>query len=385
MQGKQKDMLARTPRITKVRAASINHRLASPIHYGNWVMTHREFVLVRLDAESGDAGFAYCLSREGPVAEIIRKTIAPVYVGSNIDAPEEIFYRALWSNHATHAAGVGMRALSVVDIAAWDLSAKVAGESISHHLGGINRPPLPATAIVGYPPDIDGQATARQVEELWDRGWRRFKVPIAPTIDLSIERLEAVRSVAPDAWVGFDLNMVLRSAAEVLALERRVRHLRLGWIEDVVPPGDASMVAAIRAGSDTPIAIGDDQGGSYYPEALLQAGSVDVLRIDATTNGGVTRLRQIIRDASEHGVRVAPHMFPHIHSRLMAAFGVEAPIEWGIPGTGVHPMDDALEQPVVRDGLMQPLADAPGFGDLVRRSWIDEQFVNDPDGALDEL
>jgi hypothetical protein len=67
----------------------------------------------------------------------------------------------------------------------------------------------------------------------------------------------------------------------------------------------------------------------------------------------------------------------------MAAFGeFEAPIEWGIPGTGVHPMDDDLEQPVIVDGLMMPLQDAPGFGPLVALDWIRAQDVEDPDGAL---
>ncbi len=217
-----------------------------------------------------------------------------------------------------------------------------------------------ATAIVGYPPTISPDETAAQVRSLWGDGWRRFKVPISPSLELSLERLEAVRGAAPEGWVGFDLNMVLHSAQDVLDFEKRARHLRLGWIEDVVPPGDAAMVAAVRAGSTTPVAMGDEQGGSYHPEALLALDAVDVLRVDATTNGGVTKLREIVRRAAGKGVAVSPHMFPHVHSRLMAVIAPEAPIEWGIPGTGVHPMDDSLEQPVVRDGYMLPLADAAG-------------------------
>ena len=63
------------------------------------------------------------------------------------------------------------------------------------------------------------------MESLWEAGWRRFKVPIAPSIDQSVARLEAVREAAPAAWIGFDVNMVLHSAADVLALEKRVRPL----------------------------------------------------------------------------------------------------------------------------------------------------------------
>ena len=46
-------------KIIKVRVATINHILPVPIIYGNWIMDHREFALVRVDLEDGTAGFAY--------------------------------------------------------------------------------------------------------------------------------------------------------------------------------------------------------------------------------------------------------------------------------------------------------------------------------------
>ena len=48
-------------------------------------------------------------------------------------------------------------------------------------------------------------------------------------------------------------------------------------------------MAELRARSGgTPIAMGDEQGGSYYPEALLLRQAVDVVRIDLTCMGGIT-------------------------------------------------------------------------------------------------
>jgi L-alanine-DL-glutamate epimerase-like enolase superfamily enzyme len=370
-------------RIVRVRAATIRHHLPAPISFGTWVIRVREFAVARVDSDGGTTGMAYVLTRDGPVREVVRRTIAPVYEGTLVGSQEETFYRALWSNHAVHAAGIGMRALSVVDLATWDLAARSAGLPIASYLGG-QTGPMPATAIVGYPPTIGAAETAEQVGRLWAEGWRRFKLPIAPSVDASVDRLAAAREAAPEGWIGFDANMSFRSAAEVLDFERRVRHLRLGWLEDVVPPGDAAMVRDVRDGSKIPIAMGDDQGGSYHPEALLSAEAVDVLRVDATTNGGVTRLRPILERARAVGIAVSPHMYPHVHSRLLPALGFkDAPVEWGIPGTGVHPMDDGLPQPVVKEGMMQPLDDGPGFGGLVPLRWIEGQEVDDPDGVLD--
>lgn len=372
-------------RIARVRVATILHLLEVPIVFGTWVMRHREFALVRVDADSGLAGYAYCLTRDGPVASLVERTIAPVYVGRDVSDPEGSFNAALWANNAVHAAGIGMRALSVVDIAAWDLAAKAAGHDIAAHLGGERRR-MPVTGIVGYPPSISPEATVDQIAGLWANGWRRFKLPIAPTPDASVARLRAARDAFPDAWLGIDNNFYSKTAPDAIAFGRRLDGLDLGWFEDVVPPGDAAMVAEIRAAIATPVAMGDEQGGSYHPQALLAFHAVDVLRVDATTNGGITRLRGIVATAAAKGVAVAPHMFPHIHSQVLGALGrTDAPIEWGIPGTGVHPMDDTLVQPVVRDGFMDPLPARPGLGVLVDPAWIAAQQVSDPHGLLADL
>lgn len=372
-------------RIRRVRIATILHTLDIPIEFGSWVMRHREFALVRIDAESGRSGFAYCLTRDGPLAAIVDRTIGPAYVGETVDDPDSLFHKALWSNNAVLAAGIGMRALSLVDLAAWDLAARTAGQSISAYLGGA-RPPMPVTAIVGYPPSISAEATVAQISDLWANGWRRFKLPIAPTEDGSIERLRAAREAFPGAWLGLDANFLHKSAASAITFGKRLDGLGLGWFEDIVPPGDAAMVAEIRAAISTPVAMGDEQGGSYHPQALLKFEAVDVNRVDATTNGGITRLRSIATAVRQAGNLVSPHMYPHIHSQVLGALGhTDSPIEWGIPGTGVHPMDDGLTQPVVRDGLMDPLPESPGFGHLVDAPWIARQGVTDPDGLLDDL
>jgi L-alanine-DL-glutamate epimerase-like enolase superfamily enzyme len=136
-----------------------------------------------------------------------------------------------------------------------------------------------------------------------------------------------------------------------------------------------------------PIAQGDEQGGSYYPEALIAKDAVDVIRVDLTCMGGITRGRPLIRQILDAGYRFAPHMFPHVHSQVLAGLGyTDVPIEWGIPGTGVHPMDDPLPQPeILPGGLMAPLPEEPGFGRLVDRDWAQEQPHDDPDGILRAL
>jgi L-alanine-DL-glutamate epimerase-like enolase superfamily enzyme len=372
-------------RIESIRVATILSPLPVSIHFGNWVMRHREFALCGIRAEDGVTGFGFCYTRDGPIAQIVRRLIAPHYVGQPLGDPESLFYGAAWSNNAVLAAGIGFRALSMVDIAAWDLAAKAQGKPIEELLGG-RRERMPVTAIIGYPPTIGPDEVAQQVKDLYAAGWRRFKQPIAATPEFTLARLRAAREAADDIWLGMDLNWVFKSQDELVEFARSLEDLRLGWIEDIMPPGNARAIAEVRSRIDVPVAMGDEQGGSYHPEALLAANAVDVQRIDVSTNGGLTRLRPALDRIGRAGVSFAPHMFPHVHSRVLGALGyTDTPIEWGVPGTGVDQFSDALPQPTVVDGRMEPLPAEPGFGETVSAAWLHEQELDDPDRIAEWL
>ncbi len=373
--------------ITAVDVMTIQAQLPAPVIFGEWIMHTREFALVRVRTDSGVHGYSYTLTRDGTVAEQIRKTIARVYVGTDLDARERTFTVAWRRSLASHAAGIGLRALSIVDLACWDAAAKVGDRSIADLLGGHNAA-MPATAIIGYPPGTMGpDETGAQTAELYAAGWRRFKAPIAATSDRSAARLRAARAAAPDAWLGMDAAWVYEDVETAAAFIESIPDVGLAWFEDVFPPGDAAQLRALRERIDVPIAMGDEQGGSYYPAALIAAGAVDVIRIDLTCMGGITRGRRIIDQVLEAGLAFAPHMFPHVHSQVLAGLGhAGVPIEWGIPFTGVHPMDDPLPQPTILEGgAMAALPEAPGFGHLVDADWVRSQPNDDPAGILAAL
>ena len=99
--------------IADVHVATVRAALPEPIHFGDWVMEHREFALVRVRARTGVEGFAFTLSREGPVAATIKQAIAKHYVGSALSSREEAertFYRCQGSNLAGLSSGIGLRA-----------------------------------------------------------------------------------------------------------------------------------------------------------------------------------------------------------------------------------------------------------------------------------
>ena len=377
--------------VADISVATVRADVPEPIRFGDWVMKYREFSLLRVRGTNGAEGFAFTLTRDGALEATIKRVIAHHYVGATVsrpDAIEELFYRCQGSNLAALSGGIGLRALSIVDLATHDLLARSLDVPMSTYLGGEPRP-LPATAIIGYPPGaMPPDAVREQVRGLRADGWRRFKIPIALPLDYGRERLIAAREAAgDDAWLGMDAAWVFRSVDDAAAFLDDVRPAGLGWFEDVFPPGDAEIVARLRDRSGgTPIAMGDEQGGSYYPEALLLRDAVDVVRIDLTCMGGLTRAQPLIQACKTAGAAFAPHMFGHIHSQVFGALGYDVPIEWGVPDTGVDQYADSLRRPSIIDGgLMESFPSEPGFGPLYNSSWLLDQDSDDPDGLIVEL
>jgi L-alanine-DL-glutamate epimerase-like enolase superfamily enzyme len=376
--------------IRDLHIATVRASLPEPIVFGDWVMKHREFALVRVRAASGAEGFGFTLTREGAVAATIRQSISHHYVGTTFASRDDIettFYRCQGSNLGGLSSGIGLRGLSIVDLAVHDLMARSEGLSIARYLGGEPQR-MPATAIIGYPPAATPPDVVReQVRGLREAGWTRFKIPIALPFEYGRDRLLAAREAAgEDGWVGMDAAWIFRKVDDAVAFLDSVSDAKLGWFEDVFPPGDAKIVADLRARSGgIRIAMGDEQGGSYYPEALLLREAVDVVRIDLTCMGGITSAPRIIGACEAAGAAFAPHMFAHVHSQVFGALGYDVPVEWGVPGTGVDQYADSLRQPVLEDGLMRPFDEEPGFGALVNQPWLAEQDVDDPDGLIRSL
>lgn len=369
--------------ITDISVATIRGQLPAPVIFGDWVMKEREFVTVRVTVDTGHQGWAFTLTRDGTAAEQIRKTIAPVYLGSAIADREKTFRVARGRTYGSHSNGIGLRALSVMDLACWDIAAKLADQPIAEFLGG-KAEPMPAAAIIGYPPALTPpEKVGAQVRELHAQGWRRFKCPMGLTLEQSRDRLRAARAAAPDAWLGSDLVWMFQTVDEAAAYAGTIADLEMGCIEDIFPPGNARKLAELRKRVPMPIWQGDEQGGAYYPEALIQAGAVDRVRVDLTCMGGITGARPVIDECLGAGVDFGPHMFAHVHSQVFSAWGfADKPVEWGVPWTGVDPYADSLENAVVENGLMRPLKQEPGFGNLLNREWALSQPHDDPQGIL---
>jgi L-alanine-DL-glutamate epimerase-like enolase superfamily enzyme len=369
-------------RIADLRAATVRLELEAPMRFGEYVVSHREYAIVAARSSDGTEGIAFGLTRDAPVAAIVDRLLAPLYGGAPAKDPATLFAVAQRRHPAVLVSGVGLRALSLADLATWDLAARLSGRPLQSLLGG-GGARQPAVALAGFPPTASADEVALEAGELVAAGFRRLKLPVAAAPELTRARLEAVRAAAPGAELMLDIAWSWSSLEQATDEARGLRDLDLTWIEDPFLPGDAKLLTALRRAVPTPLAVGDEQGGGYFPHALLDSGALDVLRVDATCMGGATGLRLLVQAARSAGVGVSAHIYPALHGPLLGGLGAhEATLEWGRPGAGLDPLGESVWSGQLADGQVELTASEPGFGFTLDRDLLLAHDLLDPNGIF---
>jgi L-alanine-DL-glutamate epimerase-like enolase superfamily enzyme len=270
---------------------------------------------------NGYVGKAYALSRDLPVAEIVGSALANVLVGR--DSGE---VAARWNDcyRATLPAGrVGlvMRAISLIDIALWDIQAQRARLPLWRLLGGL-QPDLPVSMVSGYlSQGTSPEKVADMVLEHASAGYRYLKVARASDPALTSRLLALVhdrlpassRLVVDGLWVW----PTVRAAVEEISSWSE--HDRLAWVEDPFPPEEIDLCAEFRKRSRVPLGLGDELTDRSVFQALLAAQAIDVVRVDATAIGGISGAVRIMHLAAANGRDIAPHFYPEVHVHCAAA------------------------------------------------------------------
>lgn len=364
--------------MTDIKAAVLRVPLDEPYRFGEYVIDHRDYAIVRARDDDGRTGTAFGLTRGAPVCEFVHEVIAPHYAIGDLE-PGELFARALTKAPAALLAGSGHRALSIVDLAVWDLLARSRQlpmiDCLAPSRAGER---LEVVALVGYPPSLSADDVLREATTWYAQGCRSFKAPIAASAAETRARLEALATL-PDARLMLDAVWSMgdaRSAADYLK-SIGGEGSRLSWFEDPFPPGALHEYRELAGLTSVPLCGADDAGGSYYPDALIATGALSFLRVDATCMGGATRFADLCAAAARTALRPTAHIFPVFHIPLLAAAGGGL-VEWGRPGAGLDPLSDRLPAPSIEDGYVIAPTDGIGFGATIDPDWAADHVQSDP-------
>jgi L-alanine-DL-glutamate epimerase-like enolase superfamily enzyme len=310
--------------------------LASPIDLGGVVIRHRDFVVLRVRTMDGIEGTAYSLSRGAPVDLVIAEMLAPTLVGRDaLDLPRRLeeMRRCIVAMNPT---GILQRAISLVDIALWDIKAQVAGLPLWRLLGGY-RDTARVMVVAPYATaDESDQGYAERLTPLAKRGYLALKLYPLRDPQAMARRLTHLRATFGDS-VGLVVDMAWswRSAKEAIRAVRSWDPAGLAWVEDPFAASDWRSMKALADSVQTPVGAGDEVTERSAIDTLIDERAVDVVRLDATTIGGLSEFALARESAAAAGLSVSPHAYPEIHRHAAFAWPDVGPIEIFPPGSSV--------------------------------------------------
>jgi L-rhamnonate dehydratase len=319
-------------------------------------------LVVEIEASDGTVGFAVTTGGEIG-AFIVEKHLARFLEGQRVTDIEKMWDQMYNATLYYGRKGIVLNAISGVDLALWDLLAKVRKEPVFHLLGGPVRDELQFYAT-GARPDL-----AKQM------GFIGGKMPLqhGPAegeegLHKNIAKLADMRAkVGDDFWLMFDCWMSLDlNYAKRLANAAREHGLK--WIEEALPPDDYWGYAELRRSvpNGMMVTTGEHEATRWGFRMLFEMGCADLVQPDVGWCGGITELIKISALADAHNVLVVPHgssvysyhFVVTRHNSPFAEFLMMAP-----KADQVVPMFTPLllDEPVPVNGRMK-VPETPGFG-----------------------
>jgi L-alanine-DL-glutamate epimerase-like enolase superfamily enzyme len=279
--------------------------------------------------------------------------------------------------------GLVMQAISAVDIAWWDLKARLLDVSLVGLMGRC-RDAVPVYGSGGFTTLSDAQL-AEQVQWWESAGCTAMKIKIAESWGTRVERdLERVRQLRRLAGSTVEA-MVDANGGYSTAQARRVGvaldELGVTWFEEPVSSDDTEGLASVRGAVRCDVAAGEYAADGYEARALLDV--VDCLQLDATRCGGYTGWLRGAALAAAHNMQVSGHCAPALHASVAAAVPNLRHVEWFADHARLEPVlvDGA---PDVRDGALQLDPSRPGHGMQLSQD-ADQRCVTRADASAGRL
>lgn len=318
--------------------------------------------LVVVHLEGGGAtglGFAYT---HPAAAGVIRSTLESTVRGMDALAPRAAWHAMVLAVRNVGRKGLVSSAIAAVDVALWDLAARLTGVPLATLLGRM-RDAIPAYGSGGFTSYSD--ARLREQLAAWARaGMTMVKMKVARDPPSDPHRVASAReAIGDDVALFVDANGGYRRK-EAMAWTRRFHEAwGVSWMEEPVSSDDLEGLHVLRehgpAGVD--IAAGEYGWDLFTFRDMLAAGAVDTLQADLGRCGGYTEFLRVAALAAAHGVPLSAHTAPSLHAPVMCAVERGVHVEYFHDHARIEAMlfDGALSPD---GGTLRPRRDAPGHG-----------------------
>jgi L-alanine-DL-glutamate epimerase-like enolase superfamily enzyme len=344
--------------IERVSVSAYEIPTDEPESDGTFEWDSTTIVVVEVEA-GGETGLGYTYGPKA-VAAVIHEQLTPLLTGSDPVRAWPVMGAALRN---AGRPGIGSMAIAAVDIALWDLRARLEERSL---LDVLDAPGdvVPLYGSGGFTSYSD-ERLAEQLGGWVTDGFPRVKMKIGRDPDRDPSRLDVARRAVGDAELFVDANGAY-DRGEALSWADRLADWDVRWFEEPVTSDDPEGLRAVKERTRIDVAAGEYVYTLADARTLVRAPAVDCLQADVTRCGGITGFLHVAGLAREHGLEVSGHCAPQVSAHACAAIPNLRHLEWFHDHVRIERMlfDGALEP---ENGALRPDRSRPGHGLELKR------------------
>jgi L-rhamnonate dehydratase len=247
---------------------------------------------------------------DGPFSHTTATGLKHVVIGEDPFETERLWYKMYRANIYGGRRGVGIHAMSGIDMALWDIKGKALGLPVWKLLGGGFHKKLRcyASSLFGATP----QATRDLARRFRDRGFQAVKFGWDPmgrdaATDIDLVR-QGRKGLGDDADLLIDAGLVW-DAKTAIQRARAFEEFNIFWLEEPIRPDDYEGYRKLSEATSLRVAAGEEESNRLSFLELMDRGKIDVVQIDLTRCGGFTEALKIASLAYDRGLVVANHGF----------------------------------------------------------------------------
>jgi L-alanine-DL-glutamate epimerase-like enolase superfamily enzyme len=333
--------------------------------------TFHGWLICEITTDTGLVGIGNAALSPLVTKQVIDLYLKPLLIGADPWDIEFLWQHMYRKTMAFGRRGIGMVAISAVDIALWDLLGKSAKQPVYRLLGGRTKPRIPVYASRLYSTPLAELAV--EATKYKNEGYTAMKLRFGwgPTdgAEGMQKNVALVRTARETVGDGIDLmadaymGWTLDYAKRMLPL---LEPFNLRWLEEPVIPDDVHGYAELRRFGRIPIAGGEHEFTLYGFRDLLEARAVDYIQFDTNRVGGLTQARKISALAEAHAIPVIPHA-GQMHNYHLVMSSLNSPMAEFFPPVDVEVGNELFwyifkGEPMPRNGFIDLDENTPGLG-----------------------
>jgi L-alanine-DL-glutamate epimerase-like enolase superfamily enzyme len=288
---------------------------------------------------------------------VVNALLAPRVSGQRLDDLGRLWLELGAAVRNAGRPGIAFCALSAVDLALWDLRARLLDVPLSTLMPAA-RDRVPVYGSGGFCSYSD-ERLAEQLGGWAAQGLARVKMKLGREPQRDPRRLAVAREAIGDVELMVDANGAFGAKEAIRWAERYVEEWDVRWFEEPVSSADVQGLRRVRDHSRLEIAAGE------YAYVLADfrnlVASVDCLQADVTRCGGISGLLRVNGLASAHELDLSGHCAPQLSAHALCAVDRLRHLEYFHDHVRVEQMVfDGVPQP--DGGLLRPDLERPGHG-----------------------